>query len=37
MPMDLIDVQRRLLKVQNVVGEDTQQVKVLNEITFPLK
>ena len=37
MPMDLIDVQRRLLKVQNVVGEDTQQVKVLNEIAFPVQ
>lgn len=37
MPMDLIDVQRRLLKVQNVVGEDTQQVKVINEIAFPVQ
>ena len=37
MPMDLIDVKRRLLKVQNVVGEDTQQVKVLNEIAFPVQ
>jgi len=37
MEMEYIDVQRRLLKVQNVVGEDTQQVRVLNEIAFPVE
>jgi LysM repeat protein len=37
MTIDLIDIQRRLLRVQNVVGENTRQVKILNEITFPVQ
>ena len=34
---ECIDVQRKLLKVQNVVGENTQQVRVLNDIAFPVE
>ena len=37
MPMPKLHVKRKVLKVQNVVGEDTKQVNIINEVEFPVK
>jgi hypothetical protein len=37
MSMSNLQVERRVLKVQNVIGEDTKQVNIINEVEFPVK
>ncbi|MBZ4687842.1 MAG: hypothetical protein PWQ96_1833 [Clostridia bacterium] len=37
MPMHKLQVERKVLKVQNVVGEKAKQVNIINDVEFPVK